>query len=131
MKYFPVEVRFADIDAFGHVNNATFLSLVEHARVLFYDTLYKVTKPLDFPFVLVHASIDYKKPVLIMDPLEIGVAVGQIGRSSWDFLYEMRNKETKEIYANVKTTQVYYSHEKSAPARLPAELREKLEAHTA
>jgi acyl-CoA thioester hydrolase len=30
---FPIQLRFSDIDSYGHVNNVTFLSLLETARV--------------------------------------------------------------------------------------------------
>lgn len=126
MKYFPVEIRFADIDAFGHVNNATFLTLVEQARVRFYDSMYKVEKPLDFPFVIVHAQIDYKKPLMLMDELEVGVSVGKVGKSSWDFHYELRNLKNQTVYAVAKTTQVYYSHETKSAARMPESFKQKL-----
>ena len=32
----PIEVRFVDTDAFGHVNNATYLSYFEAARAGYY-----------------------------------------------------------------------------------------------
>ena len=31
-----IKTRWKDLDAFGHVNNAVFLSYVEDARVLFF-----------------------------------------------------------------------------------------------
>ena len=31
-----IKTRFRDLDAFGHVNNATFLSYLEDARILFF-----------------------------------------------------------------------------------------------
>jgi len=33
----PIEIRFADVDAFGHVNNARFLTYIEMARVKYFD----------------------------------------------------------------------------------------------
>ena len=32
---FPVEVRFADLDALGHLNNAKYLTYAEQARILY------------------------------------------------------------------------------------------------
>jgi acyl-CoA thioester hydrolase len=33
----PIQIRFVDIDAFGHVNNAVFASYYEMARVAYFD----------------------------------------------------------------------------------------------
>ena len=59
----PVEVRFNDIDGMGHVNNALFLTYLEHCRMRFFTEVAGSTSERDFPFILAHAALDYKNPM--------------------------------------------------------------------
>lgn len=127
MIYYSVEVRFQDLDAFGHVNNAIFLSYCEQARVRYYDSLFPLKSALDFPFLIVHAELDYKKPVTILDSIEVGIAVSRIGGGSWDFRYEVRNCADQAIHCMARTVQAYWDHEKKATAPINGELRKHLE----
>ena len=87
----PIEVRFVDTDAFGHVNNATFLSYFEAARAGYYA---RVTGSpfmtgehgLKHTFVIAEARIAYRSPVLFGEPLLAGVRFAWVGgsRSRWN-----------------------------------------------
>lgn len=127
MIYYPVEVRFQDLDAFGHVNNAIFLTYCEQARVRYYDSLFPLKGALDFPFLIVHAELDYKKPVTITDELEMGIGVARIGKASWDFVYEARNRKSQDIHCTARTVQAYWDHQKKSTAPIHPDLRQKLE----
>ncbi|MCB1137168.1 MAG: acyl-CoA thioesterase [Leptospiraceae bacterium] len=128
MTYYSVEVRFQDLDAFGHVNNAIFLTYCEQARVRYYDSLFPLKSALDFPFLIVHAELDYKKPVVITDEIEMGIGVGRIGKASWDFIYEARNRISQDVHCTARTVQAYWDHEKKSTAPIHTDLRHKLEA---
>ncbi len=127
MIYYPVEVRFQDLDAFGHVNNAIFLSYCEQSRVRFYDALFPLKSALDFPFLIVHAELDYKRPVTILDEVEVGITVSRIGGGSWDFRYEVRNRKDGSIHCIARTVQAYWDHEKKSTGPINPELRKGLE----
>jgi YbgC/YbaW family acyl-CoA thioester hydrolase len=69
-----LRVRFNECDMYGHVNNAVYLSYLEHARV---DLLKDIGLPLEsltesgIFLYIVKISIEYKKPAKIDDLLEI------------------------------------------------------------
>src|SRR3954464_12343965 len=95
----PLEVRFVDTDAFGHVNNATYLSYFEAARAGYYA---KVTgAPFmtgehgsAHTFVLAEAQIAYRSPVLFGEPLLCGCRFAWVGRSSFGLEYVIRAEKS-------------------------------------
>ena len=100
-------VRWGDLDAFGHVNNATYLVYAQEARFAW-------SKMIEM--VVARAEVDFLAPIYEGDIyLDIEIWVNKIGTSSFGVTYEMKNGE--ELVAVVKTVQVTVSMEtkKSRP----------------
>jgi len=92
-------VRWGDLDAFGHVNNATYLVYAQEAR-------YAWSKMLEM--VVARAEVDFVAPIYTGDfYLDIEIWVNKIGNSSFGLTYEMKNGD--ELVARVKTVQVTVS----------------------
>ncbi len=120
---FPVKVIFRDLDYFGHVNNATYLTYLESARIAFWEHLTKQRGLKGLNFILASASIDYKSPAFFGDELEVGVRVSSVGNSSFRLYYEVREKNTGRLVATAETVQVMYDYEKGQKIAVPDELR--------
>ena len=100
-------VRWGDLDAFGHVNNATYLIYAQEAR-------YAWSKMLEM--VVARAEVDFIAPIYTGDIyIDVEIWVNKIGNSSFGLTYEMKNGD--ELLARVKTVQVTVSMEtkKSRP----------------
>ena len=100
-------VRWGDLDAFGHVNNATYLVYAQEAR-------YEWSKMIEM--VVARAEVDFLAPIYQGDIyLDIEIWVNKIGTSSFGVTYEMKNGD--ELVAVVKSVQVTVSMEtkKSRP----------------
>tara|TARA_B100001758_G_C18012535_1_gene403809 strand:+ start:65 stop:478 length:414 start_codon:yes stop_codon:yes gene_type:complete len=77
-----IKTRWKDLDAFGHVNNAVFLSYVEDARILFFkrwNINYK-----ERSLIVASAKIDYIRQVSHPSELIIGQRISRIGNKSFD-----------------------------------------------
>ena len=100
-------VRWGDLDAFGHVNNATYLIYAQEARFAW-------SKMLEM--VVARAEVDFIAPIYTGDIyIDVEIWVHKIGNSSFALTYEMKNGA--ELIARVKTVQVTVSMEtkKSRP----------------
>lgn len=106
----PVEVRFNDVDGLGHVNNAIYLTFLEHARMKFFTEVAGSRSEKDFPFILAHAALDYKHPIKMGSEIEVRMWTSRIGGKSWDFDYEIRDRRNARLYATGKTVQVAYDY---------------------
>ena len=92
-------VRWGDLDAFGHVNNATYLVYAQEAR-------YAWSKMLEM--VVARAEVDFIAPIYTGDVyLDVEIWVNKIGNSSFGLTYEIKNGD--ELVARVKTVQVTVS----------------------
>ena len=95
------------MDAFGHVNNATYLVYAQESR-------YEWSKMLEM--VVARAEVDFVAPIYTGDIyIDIEIWVNKIGTSSFGLTYVMKNGD--ELLARVKTVQVTVSMEtkKSRP----------------
>ena len=116
-----LRVRFRDLDALNHVNNAVFNTYFEEARVQFIEDIpeFKSSMQSGFSFVLVHLELDYIKPILFKDTILVGSAVEEFGNSSIKGFQAIYSKNNHELKAVAKTTGVWFDLEKNRPARLP------------
>ena len=100
-----IEIRWRDMDAFGHVNNAVFLTYLEECRdELMAETLTGVGDLNDF--VLAHMAIDYRRQ-LTQDDDAVVVRCGleRIGRSSVRTREDVRTARG-ELAANAEAVMV-------------------------
>jgi acyl-CoA thioester hydrolase len=100
-------VRWDDLDAFGHVNNAVYLTYAQEARFAWSGIL---------EMVVARAEVDFIAPIYDGDTfLDIELWVSAIGNSSFTMTYELKMKG--EHVARVKTVQVTVdmSTKKSSP----------------
>ena len=89
-------VRWDDLDAFGHVNNAVYLTYAQEARFAWSGIL---------EMVVARAEVDFIAPIYDGDTfLDIELWVSGIGNSSFTMTYEIKMKG--ELVARVKTVQV-------------------------
>lgn len=102
-------VRWGDLDAFGHVNNATYLVYAQEARFAW-------SKMIEM--VVARAEVDFIAPIYTGDIyIDVEIWVNKIGNSSFGLTYEMKNGN--EVIARIKTVQVTVSMDtkKSRPLK--------------
>ena len=89
-----LKTRWRDSDAFRHINNATYLSYIEDARL---ELMHRWGITQDGKSVIVASvKIDYYKQVLHPTELIIGQRVSRIGNKSFDITSIVFNNDTKE-----------------------------------
>lgn len=123
---FPVEVRFRDLDAMGHVNNAVTVTYLEVARTRFWLSQFReLATDVDFPFVVARVAVNYRRPIRLHHTLEVELWVNRVGRSSFTLAY--RVWANGQLAADAETVQVYYDYASGQPRPLPDGLRAKLQ----
>ena len=127
----PIEVRFVDTDAFGHINNATYLSYFEAARAGYYAQVMGAPfgtgdKASERTFVIAEAHVFYRAPAFYGEQLLVGCRFSWTGRSSFGLEYVVRAEESlvapARVVADGSTVQVMFDIEKNRVMRVPADL---------
>ena len=120
-----IQVRYQDLDPYGHVNNAVHLSFFETARLAYLEALAERlgVGPLeagDLPgvrYVIAEATVRYKSPIFIGEGLFGAASIRTVGNRSFVMDYELRCGESFEegrLVAEGTSAQVFYdiaSHE--------------------
>ena len=129
MKKFTIDidVRFRDLDAMGHVNNAVVFTYFEMGRINFFGRILKSAAPPDFNFILAHISCDYIKQILLPDPLRLHMWIGKIGHKSFEFRYGLRDRMNEDIvFAKGESVQVCYDYKRNIAFPLPEPIKTRL-----
>ena len=123
---FKVQIRFADVDVMGHVNNAIYLNFFENTRMHYFkQMLNKNWNWNEDGIILLRNEVDYLRPVLMADEPEITMNVEKIGNKSFVLSYEL--KVNQELYCKGQSILVGYNNNIQASILIPEEMRKALE----
>ncbi|MFH9014034.1 acyl-CoA thioesterase [Streptomyces sp. NPDC017943] len=118
-------LRWADMDAYGHVNNVVFLRYLEEARI---DFLFRPEKDFKQGSVVARHEIDYKRQLVHRHhPVDIELWVTEIRAASFTLTYEV--KDGDQVYVRASTVIVPFDFEAQRPRRITEEEREFLRAY--
>lgn len=121
-----IEVRFRDIDSFGHVNNAVIASYVEQARVRYLRDVIGADPVGNMPLILGMLKIDYLSPVFIDDDVQVGSRVDWIGNSSIAMSHALT---AGRDLARSTSVLVAYDYDNARPMRVPDDWRSAFAAY--
>ena len=114
----PIELRFSDLDLYGHVNSVAYFSYLETARVrLFKDFFQELTEKHIF-ILVARAECDYRLPILFGDELVVSVVIVRIGTTSFDLEYRLHDGREK-TYATARTTMVCFDNVRKVTVPVP------------
>jgi len=127
-----LQVRYADLDTYGHVNNAVHLSYFEGARIAYMGALAEAAglggavgewDAGGAGFVIAEATVRYKFPVRLPDDLLCGISIRTVSRRSFVWDYDLRagapGYEDGRPLAEGTTVQVFYDLETGASRPRP------------
>ena len=118
-------VRFADVDAMGHVNNAVFLSWMEAARTHFVLQRGLAEGVDALEMILARIEVDFRSPVRFGDDVRVGVRPSRLGTKSFEFEYEVRAND--RLAAHGTSVLVAYDYATNESIAVPKRWREALE----
>jgi acyl-CoA thioester hydrolase len=121
----PIQVRWRDLDAFSHVNNAIFASYLEMARTEVWRQRFQNNKATDIPFFVSRLEIDYKRPLSLYDEVRVWLRVGTIKGATFTFEYVVEGGGVPAATAVTKLACV--DKKTGKPTRISPQLRATLE----
>jgi acyl-CoA thioester hydrolase len=125
-----IQIRFKDVDALGHVNNANHVTYFEYARIRYFDDL--IGTEIDWEnegMILAHQQVHYKKPIYLKDTIHVKTWFMKSGTTSFELGYEIVRTEkdgSETICATGTSVQVCYNYRKQQPIPVPQLWLEKM-----
>jgi acyl-CoA thioester hydrolase len=125
-----IEVRFADVDAFGHVNNAKYLTYYEQARVKYFNDIVDWTYDWSKEgIILAKADINFIMPIHFRDDITVFTRCSRLGNKSFDLQYQIirRNDDEDEaLMSDCTTVMVAFDYIQNKSIALPEEWKQIL-----
>jgi acyl-CoA thioester hydrolase len=123
----PIHIRFSDMDAYGHVNNAVYLTYFEIARGNYWRNVVK----WDWNktgIILGRSEVNYLKPITLDDKIECYVRTTRIGNSSFDVMYILVKitENGPEICTTGKTVCISYDYQANKSVKIPEPERQRM-----
>lgn len=111
-------LRWSDLDAYGHVNNARFLTLYEEARVamMFVGAREAGVTSFEEGIVVSRHEVDYLRPVDYGDPVRIELWVTDLKPSRFTVCYELFDGDL--LASRARSVLVPYDLVRQRPRRL-------------
>ena len=119
---YNVATRWKDMDSYGHVNNATYLTYFEDARI----TMIKKWKLKSKSLIVASIKVDYLSQIKHPAKLEVCAKVSRVGGSSFDILsYIFEGGSDKPIAVSTIVV-VCFDYERQKPVRVFPQILEEV-----
>ena len=120
-----IQIRYADLDALGHVNNSNYLTYFEIARVHYFNAL--LGKDWDWRnegMILANSSLEFLKPLLIQHEAEVKISTLSVGTKSFELYYEISVDDV--VFCSGKSVIVAFNRLRNETIPIPSVMREGL-----
>jgi acyl-CoA thioester hydrolase len=135
----PISLRWSDLDAYGHVNNAAMFGLLEEARIHAFwagdetfsgasneatpvTRIFRGGPDADTITLIARQQAEYLAPIpYLRDPLDVEMWIGSLGGASMDVCYEIFSPSgvmPRVLYARALTTIVVIDAAEQKPRRI-------------
>lgn len=129
--FHTLEVRYGDIDAQRHLNNARYFTFMEQARIE-YILQVGLWDGGDFEgvgMILAEQKCTYLKPILFGQSIDVGVRISRLGNKSFTMEYLFVETGKTEPLAHGYSIQVAFDYTSQSSIMIPDEWRQLVEAY--
>lgn len=120
----PAQIRFSDVDQFGHVNNSVYFALYDLAKTTYVkDVLGDSVDWRRMGIVVANINANFLLPVFFDDKIKIETATMHLGNKSFTLLQRAVTEDTGEVKCECKTVMVMFDLKEKQPMQIPDEFK--------
>lgn len=124
-----VEVRYNDLDTMRHVNNAVYLTYIEHARAAYLTNVCQWDWN-SMSIVLAKTDINYRKPIHFHHNPAVWIRTSKMGQSSITQEVLITEKDRRDIiFAEASVVLVHIDYKTGRPLPLPDYIRSRINSY--
>ena len=125
----PIEVRWSDLDAMGHVNNAVYFTYCESARMRYFEEIQMLAHaegPRHGP-ALVSAALQFRRQLHYPATIEVAVRTVAVERRSFRMEYRLSERGSSQPVAEGDSAVAWIDYQEGRAIPIPATLRSAIE----
>lgn len=121
-------MRFGDLDALGHVNNAKYLTYFEEARIAYWRNLFALDEEQmeSLGIILANANVTFRSPAKLGELLRVSVRVADFGTKSFRMDYRIEDASTQRLIADGSTVVVMFDYRTGTSIPVPDEVKKTI-----
>lgn len=123
----PLELRWRDLDAFNHVNNANFLTFLEEARIRWLETIGEDWVTDTFAPLLAAVQLNYRQPIPYPSSVVVELFAERIGNTSAAIGHRIAGADGAAVYADGHVVMVWIDRAGGRPIPLPEGVRRAMQ----
>jgi acyl-CoA thioester hydrolase len=105
----PIQLRFNDFDALGHVNNSVYFSFYDLGKTTYFNQVIpNVSLSNEVGVVIGHIEVSFLLPVYPGENVAVETAVTEIGNKSFKLLQHLIDVESNEVKCICQTVMVCF-----------------------
>ena len=118
----PIPLRWSDLDAFNHVNNARYLTFLEQARIEWFETLDGPWMDDHSAPVVASATLNFKRPIAYPAQVAVELFTDKLGTSSVVIGHRIVAADGT-VHCDGQVVAVWVDRQTGKPAPLPPGVR--------
>lgn len=119
----PLSVRWRDLDAFNHVNNSSFLTYLEEARIRWFASLGEDWVTDAFAPLLAAVQLNYRAPIGYPADIAVELLGGRVGNTSVTIGHRITSADGATLHADGHVVMVWIDLATQRPIALPDPVR--------
>lgn len=128
----PIQIRFNDLDAYGHVNNSVYAHYYDLGKESYFaDTLKAIFFQQSVVVIIAHIEFDFIEPIHYGDNIVIETRIAKVGNKSLKFEQRAVNTDNGHVISMGKSVMVCVDSKTHQSVEVPPTYREVFERYEA
>lgn len=128
----PVQIRFNDVDRYGHVNNNAYFAYYDLGKEEYLRQVLKVDyRAAEVVPVIANINADFILPIFYGDEIVVETRVSHLGHKSFTLQQRAVNRLTQQVVCQCSTVMVCFNLKTQQSAEVPEHYRHAVEAFEA
>ncbi len=124
----PIQIRFNDVDRYGHVNNNAYFAYYDLGKEEYLRSVLKTDyRASDVVPVIANINADFIQPIFYGDEIVIETRVSHLGNKSFTLMQRAVNQRTQSVVCQCQTVMVCFNLRTQQSAELPEAYRQAIE----
>ena len=122
--HIPIQLRWGDLDAFNHVNNANFMTYLEEARIRWFESLDRAWMDDTMAPLLAAVQMNYRMPIPYPANVVVELYADRVGNTSATIGHRIVSEDAATLYADGHVVMVWIERASGRPIPLPDAVRD-------